>query len=272
MHRKSTQSIAAGISREYRELLSTLNRQTKGPFSVTDAIKLLKLPSQKVKKILPYLAKKGWLKRVRQGVYITVPLEAQTPKSWTEDSWIIASKIFSPCYIGGWNAAQHYELTEQHFRSIVVYTTKQVRYRRPTIEETQYIIRTIKEERMFGIDSIWIREHKIDISDPSKTIIDLLNTPSLGGGIRHIAQILSEYFHSKHKNEKSLKKYLELMGNKAIYKRLGFLIEKLKINVPALYKLCLKNVNRGKVYLDPDLQKKEGVEDKKWGLIINNFN
>ena len=269
MSRKLTQSLAAGISSEYRELLSTLNRQTKGPFSVTDAIKLLKLPSEKIKKLLPYLAKKEWLKRIRQGVYITVPLEAQTPRTWTEDEWIVGTNLFSPCYIGGWSAAQYFELTEQHFRSIVIYTTKRVRNPRQTIDNISYIVRTIKKERLFGVSSAWIKEYKISVSNPSKTIVDLLDTPSLGGGIRHVAQILNEYFQSKYRDDKLLKKYLELINNGTAYKRLGFLIEKLKINAPEICKLCLKKVKRGDVYLDPDLQKDKGNPDKKWHLFIN---
>ena len=269
MSRKSTHSIAAGILSEYREFLSILNRQMRGPFSIIDAVNILKLPKEKVEKLLPYLARKGWLKRVRQGAYITVPLEARSSKLWKEDGWIIGSKFFTPCYIGGWNAAQYFELTEQHFRSIIIYTTKRVRNTKQIIDETPYVIRTIKKEKMFGVESIWIREHKINISNPSKTIVDLLDTPSLGGGIRHVAQVLNEYFQSKYKNDKLLKKYLELINNKAIYKRLGYLIETLKITAPNIYNLCIKKNNRGDVYLDPDLPKEKGVKDKKWRLIIN---
>lgn len=46
---------------------------------------------------------------------------------------IISEKIYHPCYIGGWSAAEYWCLTEQIFRTIVVLTTKKIRDRSPTI-------------------------------------------------------------------------------------------------------------------------------------------
>lgn len=65
----------------------------------------------------------GWPRRVRRGLYLVLPLEAQSDRAITvEDPWILADELFSPCYIGGWSAAQHWGLTEQIFRSVFVVT------------------------------------------------------------------------------------------------------------------------------------------------------
>ena len=39
-----------------------------------------------------------------------------------EDPWILVPALFDPAYIGGRTAAEHWDLTEQIFRDIVVYT------------------------------------------------------------------------------------------------------------------------------------------------------
>lgn len=37
----------------------------------------------------------------------------------------MAAKVFEPCYIGDWSAAECWDLTEQVFREVVVVTSRQ---------------------------------------------------------------------------------------------------------------------------------------------------
>ena len=269
MDRTSTHQIAKGISAEYREILSKLHRFSTGPFTVEEAAVVLSIPRTEASKLLSYLASHGWLKHLKRSVYLPVPLQARSSEEWTDDAWVVASKIFHPCYIGGWSAAQYLELTEQHFRSVVVCTTKRVRKSEQEIEGIPFVIRTVKENRFFGTQTVWFNEKKVQVSDASRTIVDLLNDPLLGGGIRHVADILSAYFESEKRDDKKLEEYLERMNNGAIYKRLGFLIEHLKLRAPRIVELCEKNVNRGNTYLDPDLAHDSKNISQKWRVIVN---
>ncbi|HWR57904.1 MAG TPA: type IV toxin-antitoxin system AbiEi family antitoxin domain-containing protein, partial [Thermodesulfovibrionales bacterium] len=110
----------SGIGKEDRKRLSELFRETKGTISVTDAADILKVSSTDAAKMLSRWAKKGWLSRVRRGLYVRVALESRTADMPLEDAWIIAERLFSPCYIGGWSAAEYWDLTEQIFRTLVV--------------------------------------------------------------------------------------------------------------------------------------------------------
>ena len=67
-----------GIGKADRERLSSILRGTKGTISVAEAAKILDLPGTDVAKMLSRWAKKGWLSRVRRGLYIPVPLESKT--------------------------------------------------------------------------------------------------------------------------------------------------------------------------------------------------
>src|SRR3954466_12824345 len=101
MVRSTAHRIAQrGISAENRVLLSQLHRFAKGPITVQDALRILQLPESRVAHLLPYLAASGWLRRVRRGLYMLVPLEARSPADWSENDWVIAAKLFDPCYIG----------------------------------------------------------------------------------------------------------------------------------------------------------------------------
>ena len=57
---------------------------------------------------------------VARGLYGPVPLEPERSDLLLEDSWPVAIGLYSPCCIGGWSAAEHWDLTEQIFRTAVV--------------------------------------------------------------------------------------------------------------------------------------------------------
>jgi len=270
MDRVSTQINAKrGISAEYREILTKLHRYASGLVTVQEAEKILELPKDKVTKLLPYLASSGWLKRIKRGLYLLIPLEAMSPSQWTANDWLVATKIFAPCYIGGWNAAHHWGFTDQLFNSTIVFSSHRVRTKETQLGEFSFIIHTINKSRFFGLETIWQEQNKISVSDPSRTIIDILDTPSLGGGIRHCLEILSDYFSSKYLDEERLLEYIEKFNNKTIVKRLGFLIEGEKINASKNFiEKCLNIQSRGFAYLDPTLPHR-GKKNKRWNLIIN---
>jgi predicted transcriptional regulator of viral defense system len=56
------------------------------------------------------------------------------------------------------------------------------------------LVKTIDPSKLFGIKTIWKEETKVSVSDPSRTIIDVLNDPAIGGGMRNIVEMLREYF------------------------------------------------------------------------------
>src|SRR6266852_9041303 len=62
---------------------------------------------------------------------------------------------------------------------------------------------------------------KINVSDPTRTILDLLDTPALGGGIRSVLDMLKSYLASSHCDRQLLIRYADQLGNKAVFKRLG---------------------------------------------------
>ena len=270
MNETTTQIIARkGVSSENRGFLSKLHRYSGGLMTVQEAQKILELPKKRVAQLLPHLAASGWLKRIKRGLYLLIPIEAMSPSKWSADDWQVANCAFSPCYIGGWSAAHKWGLTDQLFNSTVVYSSHRVRSKETHLGESSFLIHTVDKAHFFGLEPIWIGKDKIMVSDPSRTIVDILDTPILGGGIRHTLEILNQYFSSGHVNEDKLFVYLEKINNRAVFKRIGFLIEKGGLSATGVFiKKCLKMVNRGDAYLDPSLPH-EGMRDKRWNIMIN---
>lgn len=243
-----------GIGKEDRKRLSELFRETKGTISVTDAAGILKVSSTDAAKMLSRWAKKGWLSRVRRGLYVRVPLESRTPDVPLEDPWIIADCLFSPCYIGGWSAAEYWGLTEQIFRTVVVLTTQKPRDRALVIKGTSFMLRTISDKAFFGTKPVWKGQVKVSVSDPARTILDMLADPKLGGGIRPVADMFLSYLESGSKNIQLLTDYAKRLGNGTVFKRLGFLLERYAPDQEAALKECRDQLTKGNVKLDPSLE------------------
>lgn len=257
----------AGIGKLDRQRLAKIIRGTKGSISVAEASDILNLSSNKTAKILSRWTEKGWLSRVRRGIYISIPLESQTVDTALEDPWIIAEKLFAPCYIGGWSAAEYWGLTEQIFRTIQVMTQQKPRNRLLVIKGTKYMLRTISEKAMFGIKMVWRGPVKVSVSDPTRTIIDMLNNPQVAGGIRSFADMFIFYLKSKFADIDLLLKYAKEFGNGAIFKRMGFLLEKFAPDQKRAIKICRSSLTAGNTKLDPELAQDRLIT--RWRLWIS---
>jgi predicted transcriptional regulator of viral defense system len=257
-----------GINRENRALVERLHREMSGAFGVSEAAAALGLEEGQVGKLLPYLARRGWLSRVRRGLYVAVPLDARRPGEWLEDAWIVADRVFSPCYLGGWTACEHWDLTEQTFRTILVVTSKKVRHREQVIQSTPFRITVRSEDRLFGTAPVWRGQVRVQVSDPTRTVVDILDDPTLGGGMRSVADVVHEYFASEHREDNLLTEYADRLGNRAVFKRLGYLLEHIGVDAPELVATCLDRRSAGLVALDPSVDT-NGRILRRWGVRVN---
>ncbi len=195
-----------------------------------------------------------------------MPLESTTANFAVEDTWTIAAQIFAPCYIGGWSAAAHWGFTEQLFRSTLVMATRRPRSRQVQASGAAFVLRTIEENTMFGLATVWRGRMKVNISDPTRTIVDLLDAPELGGGIRSVLEMLQAYFRSKFRDPQLLLQYADQLGNKAVFKRLGYLASTFLPSEPDLIGACKERLSTGIANLDPKLPL--GPVISEWRLRI----
>lgn len=267
LHLKGTKmGKPSGIGKLDRERLTAILRSTQHTISVAETSAILGLSKENAAKILARWASKGWVSRVKRGLYIPVPLESTTSDIPLENPWAIAEKLYHPCYIGGWSAAEHWGLTEQIFRAVVVLTTQRPRNRKPTINGTNFLLHTISEQAMFGLKTIWQGKIKVFVSDPTRTILDFLTNPQMSGGIRTTTDILNEYLKSEYKNLPLLIDYATQLHNNAVFKRLGFLLELYAPNELDVIDACKKQVTISKTKLDPQLEADKFIT--RWRLWL----
>ncbi len=261
-------SIRKGIRAENRERLELLHRACAGPVTPAEAALALDLPHAQARRFLAYLAARGWLSRVRRGLYALVPLGASEPSEWREDPWIVAARTFAPCYIGGWTACEHWGLTEQVFRDIVIITASSTRQSRRVVQDVTFRLRHRKANQLFGTRVEWRDQTRVLVSDPSRTVVDILDEPRLGGGIRHVADVLGNYFEHQDRDDGRLVDYAARLDNRTVFKRLGYLTETLGVIAPELVASCLERMSAGLSKLDPSVETAGRIK-KRWNLRVN---
>lgn len=258
-----------GLGPKNRERLMVLHRELPGPFTADDAAEALAVTRVEAARIAGYLASKGWLSRIRRGLFTVVPLEADEPGEWRADPWLVAARVFAPCYIGGWSACEHWNLTEQLFRAVLVVSAQPQRSTHMTVQGTEFRVATRRPEALFGTRTVWHGRDRVDVSDPTRTVIDVLDDPAIGGGIRHVADVLGEYLAGSHRDDDLLVSYADRLGNRTVAKRLGYLLEALEIDAPALVAASHSRRSAGIAKLDPSIRRNGGRITKRWGLRIN---
>ncbi len=258
----------AGISLENRRILEELHRRFDEPFTAEEAAERLKLEPARAKRLTRYLADRGWLDRVRRGVYLPVPLDSHRSGQAHMDPWVVGTSLFRPAYIAGWSAAEHWDLTEQIFRSVLIATSRRPRNRRPTLAGTSLVLHTVPPNKHVGLVPVWRGGSRIQVTDPAKTIVDVLSDPRWGGGIKSVAEMLDEYLHGDHRDDEALLAYGDLVGNGAVFKRLGYLVERSASQVDALLDACRARRSRGINDLDPSVRTGGSVVTS-WGIRRN---
>jgi len=258
--------MLTGIGKIDRERMASIIRGTKGTVSVDDAARILNVTSTDAAKMLSRWSKKGWMSRIRQGLYVSVPLESRTADVPLEDPWLIVDRLFSPCYIGGWSAAEYFDLTEQIFSTIIVMTLQKPRNRNLIIKDTAFLLRTVSENAMFGLKPVWRGQVKISVSDPTRTILDMLADPVLGGGIRSVKDMFIKYLRSDNKNPNLLIEYADRLGNGSVFKRFGFLLEAIIPDEKEVIEQCRKRLTAGNAKLDSKLNNNRLIT--RWRLWV----
>lgn len=216
---------------------------------IEDASRALSVSRNEAAKLLSRWTGQGWLRRVGAGAYVPVPLDSLDSEHVLPDPWVLVPALFSPAYIGGRTAAEHWDLTEQIFRDIVVITGQTLRAKSQVRHGAQFTLKHVKAEKIFGTKPVWRGQTKVDVSDVHRTMIDMFDDPDLGAGIQHVADCFLVYLKRPDRDDPKLMQYAARLGNRAVFKRMGFLAE---LNGASdLAAACKERISQGMSKLDP---------------------
>jgi len=256
------------ISKQSNELLTYFNGKSQLCFDNNQAYQAL--PNSKtntVRELLSDMSKRGLLMRIKDGVFYIIPYEAE-PSKFMPDWHLLAEHLVNNAkyYIGYYSALQIHNLITQPSLKEQIVVSKQIKPVELNIKNVTFQFVYHNKTHFFGSKKIWIDSfNKVLCSDLEKTIIDCLFKPEYAGGIVEVAKAI---YASKTKiNFDTLLEYTIKFGSQAVIKRLGFLLELLKIENPILEKLQ-KIKTASYVVLDTELPK-EGKRNARWSVQKN---
>jgi len=230
-----------------------------------DVVQSLKVDRITASKLLSRWHRQGWFRRAGPGVYAAVDPAYLNFEQVLDHPWMIVPALFNPSYVGGRTAAHYWGLTDQIFLDTVVLTGRAVRSRNINTLGFRYTLKHIQTAKFFGLDCVWFETIKVDFSDMHRTVLDILDDPSFGGGINHVAECFHSYLNHEKRNDEALISYADRLGNGAVFKRLGLLSER-EPNTSFLVDACIHRMTKGNAKLWPEVPCDRLVT--RWHLFV----
>jgi len=183
------------------------------------------------------LARSGWVKRLRRGLYA---IDEASRGGHSPHPFAIATALVQPSAISHWSALAHHGLTEQIPRVVTATTPKDVltprmRTRRPVSDGSsstwdidglsiRYI--RVRPDRFWGTDQVWVDEFsRVSITDRERTILDGFVSPEVFGSLHEVLGALEEHFAEI--DIPRLVSYAIRYRQGSAIKRLGYILEQL---------------------------------------------
>ncbi len=210
-------------------------------FTTNDVSKIVGKNQNYIKTLIYRLRKNNLIYKIEKGKY-----------SVYNDPLVFVSYIYVPSYISLWSAIRYYGLTEQLPKIIFVFVTKS----RKSLIFNNTKIEFIKTKHFFGFKKERYNNFDIFIADKEKLVIDCLLSKkvSLDDVIRIIKNV----------DIKKLILYTLRTKNNSLAKRIGFILDELKIDTKNLIRL----VDNNYIKLDYDMQNR-GKRNTKWRILDN---
>ncbi len=194
-----------------------------------------------------------------------IPISSGVGRRPQIHEFVIAMQLVKPAAIAYFSAMNHHGFTEQIPGIVFIATDHRVSRSKRQSLGIAYRIVSLKKDKYFGLEQAWADESPFMITNREKTIIDGLDLPRYVGGVGVVAKAIHEAWDNL--NESQLRAYAGRIGNTAVAKRLGYLMESQGVGDIELLRKSVRLV-KGFSSLDPTLPK-EGTYSRRWGLLIN---
>jgi len=246
-------------------IVARLTYEKKTIVTIKDLDQLFKLSPEDRKQVVFRLKKKKILTPVKRGAYVFSPLESG-PEGTGVDELLIPPLFFPQknYYIGYSTMFNYYDFTEQLFQTVYVLNTT-MRMERVICGLSYKFVR-IPENRMYGLETIKVKDTYVNISSKERTLIDLLYFNKPVGGIDSAVLIFTEIVKNKKCDIKKLIEYAARFPNITTRKRIGLILDELGI-ANSILRPLIKSVEKTAVSSFNGSRK--GKLNKKWRIIIN---
>lgn len=202
------------------------------------------------------LREKGYIKKIRKGLYAIVPPN-MIGEDIKPDKFLIADKVKDDHYISHHSALEIHGLAQTiHNRVYITSTTPSRSFR---YEDIEYKFITTKH--FFGFEEKSRLNSTITVSDREKTIIDCIRNIKYAGGLEELIKSLEGV---PNLDWDKLLNYLGKIDENSLYQKTGFILDELNTQFPVEDELLYK-VGKRTYYID---ENKDSYYVKKWNLMV----
>lgn len=214
------------------------------------------------------LVKKGWLERLRPGLFQLVPASRGREGVADTNPLAAGAVLISPYFFSFGTACTHHGLTEQAFAE--VYLACQQRRRPESIRGKRYVFVYVPRPRFFGFEEINALGHPVQMATVERALLDAIDRPQFSGGIGEVSRIAS-----RAATKVSWQELLELARrwrSSALVQRLGFFLDLHRAEVPTATRSALLALVRPQSKLQLGSRRRWGTTGKlitPWNVVEN---
>jgi len=193
------------------------------------------------------LVKKGWLERLRPGLFQLVPADRGVDGVADTNPLAAGAVLVGPCFFSFGTACTHHGLTEQRFAEVYV----ACRQRRPaaSIRAVRYVFVHVRADRFFGFDETSVLGSAVQMATIERALLDSVDRPALAGGMREVSSIVGRA--ARRVSWKTLVEYARRWNSSALVQRLGYYLDLHDAEMPAATRSAMLTliVPHSKIYL-----------------------
>jgi predicted transcriptional regulator of viral defense system len=263
---KHASTYSASLSRREVALLAGWERERRVSVTLEDIRRAV--GAAVARDVASRLVAKKALERIGPGRYLVRPLRSLSrPTSASAPVQAAALLQGEPYYLGGLWALTFHRLTDQQYVSVLdAFVARRHRSRR--LGGARIVFHRVSTERLsYGSVASDLEGMSVQLSEPERTLIDLLDFPALAGGgseaVRMVNQTLPRVDRAK------LVEYAARGARSSTCQRLGVLLERVGA-APRLLTELHKRVLKTKSVLsmDPGTPRR-GSFNRRWSVIEN---
>lgn len=263
---KYVRNYSASLSSREVALLAGWERERRVSVTLNDIRRAVGGPV--ARDVASRLVAKKVLERIGAGRYLVRPLRS-LPRATVASAPVQAAVLLQgePYYLGGLWALTLHRLTEQQYVSVLdAFVARRHGSRR--LGGARLVFHRVSAERLgYGRVVTDLEGMSVQLSDPERTLIDLLDFPALAGGVsealRMVKQTLPRVDRAK------LVEYAARGARSSTSQRLGALLERAGTaprRLAELHRRVLKT--KSVLSMDPGAPRR-GPFNRRWSVIEN---
>jgi predicted transcriptional regulator of viral defense system len=255
------------LSKREAQIVLELEWRDQRTVTSSDLADILGQSGSYVRYLAHELVRKGWLERLRPGVFRLIPADRGREGIADTNPLTVGVALVRPCFFSFGTACSFHGLTEQTFSEVYIACQKPLRPR--TVRNTRYVFVDVREDRFFGFTDTDVLGEVVPMATRERALLDAIDRPRFAGGLGEVSRIVAR--SASRLSWPALLTLLRAWPESALVQRLGYLLDLHHIEVPAREREALESLRRpeSKVHLGPRGRWGSAGKLGPWNVVEN---